>query len=424
MAALSSPLFHNCYFTVDSFVDRPHGMIDFDGAQALLLREASRMKASWPTERIAIDRAAGRVLAEDVRAEVPIPLFDYSAMDGYAVSTADLHGDGPFELSVAGESRTGGPEIRFEAGTSVRIFTGAKLPAGADAVLMQENAQRTADTIRFAASLRVGENVRRAGEDLRAGQTALERGTRISGFQLGLLATVERTEVLVAARPRVGILCTGDELRPPGRPGGAGLSESNSVSLAALVEQVGGTPFRLPLAPDSKESTVQALRAAAATCDVVLTVGGVSVGDHDVVRPALEALGGEIEFWKVRMKPGKPVMLARLGRALVLGLPGNPSSAQVTFALFGLPLLRAIQGDAEPVWRTRQLPLQTSVRQRAGRRNFYRGVIGEGGVRILDNQASGASTAMAWANCLVSIGEEVEELEPGSLVDVIAYTDL
>jgi molybdopterin molybdotransferase len=193
--------------------------------------------------------------------------------------------------------------------------------------------------------------------------------------------------------------------------------------LAALVETAGGIAVRAPLAKDEPDATREALATALASSDLLLTVGGVSVGDHDVVRPALEALGAHIDFWKVAMRPGKPLVLARHGRTLVLGLPGNPVSAQVTFALFGIPLLRALQGDRTPRPSVRRAHLTKAIRQRPGRRGFHRAILSGSDVSLLENQASGAVTAMAWANALVVVPAEVSELAAGQLVDVLAFAD-
>jgi len=375
-------------------------------------------------ERVSLDRAAGRVLAEDVRATVPVPLHDYSAMDGYAVDSADLVGGGPWTLPVVGQCRTGHPTALFQRGGAVRIFTGAALPAGANAVVMQENTTAEADAVVVRQAVRPGENVRRAGEDLRAGDVALARGTRLSGFQVALLATVDRAEVLVARAPRVGVLCTGDELRPAGNPGGPGLAESNGVALVALARQLGGEAARAPLLADDAVATRRALQQAASSYDVVLTVGGVSVGDHDLVRPTLVELGAEIVFAKVAIRPGKPVLLARLGGAWILGLPGNPASALVTFAFLGAPLLRALQGDREPLAEKRSLRLTSAFRQNPGRLGLYRGRTVGAEVEILSNQASGASTAMAWGNCFVLVPADVRELGAGDAVEVVLHAEL
>jgi len=399
-------------------------MIELSAALQILTNTVAESgRPAVGVERVSLSEAAGRVLAEDVHAAAPVPLHDYSAMDGYAVLTADLSGDGPWTLPVRGECRTGHPTARFEPGTAVRIFTGAGVPPGADAVVMQENATRDGELVMVRQAPRVGENVRRAGEDLASGALALARGTRLTGYQVGLLAAVDRSEVLVARRPLVSVLCTGDELRPPGTPGAVGLAESNGVALVALSEQVGARASALPILRDDAGATRVAIEQAAGRYDVVLTVGGVSVGDHDLVRPTLLELGAEVLFAKVAIKPGKPVMLARLGRAWVLGLPGNPASAQVTFALFGMLLLRSLQGDAHPAPARRLGRLAATFRQKPGRLGLYRARLEGADVTILDNQASGAATAIAWANCFAIVASDVEALPEGAPIEVLMHAD-
>lgn len=399
-------------------------MWDFQEAQDKVVQVA-RTAFSPGIERLVVSQAGGRVLAETVLSPVDMPAWDYSAMDGYAVHTREFEQGSSPELPVVGECQTGHPGVSVEPGTCVRIFTGAPIPPGANAVVMQENTTRTGDRVTFSQPPGPFENIRRAGEDLRAGDCVLTGGLRLSAYHLGLLASVERTEVLTARRPRALILCTGDELRPPGAAFERGsVAESNSVALAAMVGAVGGEATRGPLVKDTLPTMIETLRSGAERCDVLVTVGGVSVGDHDLVLPALTELGAEIYFHKVRIKPGKPVLFARLGRTLVLGLPGNPASAQVTFALFGVPLLRALQGDAEPVASLRTGRLAQPFRQKPGRRGFYRARLQGERVEIFSNQASGATTSMAWANGLAVIGEEESSLEAGAPVPFLAYNDL
>ncbi|NLE88854.1 MAG: molybdopterin molybdotransferase MoeA [Myxococcales bacterium] len=394
-------------------------MLDFDAARERILAAARPVSG----ERVPLWSAVGRVLAEDVHAAGDWPPFDYSAMDGYALRAADVTGAGPWELPVSAHQRTGQESAPLEPGTAARIFTGAALPKGADCVVMQEVVEREGDRVRLASAPRAGDNVRRRGEDLEAGALALRRGTRLSPYDLGLLASLDRVEVLVARRPQVTLLCTGDELRPPGGGPPHTIADSNGVAVSALAAQAGGIPRRAPLTRDEIAPTRDAIAEAAGTTDLLITIGGVSVGEHDVVRPALEELGATVDFWKVRMKPGKPLLLARLGDTTVLGLPGNPASALVTFTLFGLPLLRHMQGDRRSLPPLRRAELTAPLRQKTGRRGFYRAALDGDRVTPLSNQASGAVTAMAWANCLVVVPEDVSELSAGSLVEVLSFAD-
>lgn len=399
-------------------------MLDFREAQKKVVA-AARASLPCPAERLALVRAVGRVLAEEVVSPLDVPTLDYSAMDGYAVSTADFSSDDPVTLPMVGVCQTGHPGVDVRPGTCVRIFTGAHIPRGADAVVMQENTERARESVVFKTRPKSFDNIRRAGEDLKAGERVLSAGTRLTGFQLGLLATVERTEVLVARRPRVTILCTGDELRPAGYTlGERQLAESNSVALQALAVSAGADVAIGPIVPDEKEAMKQALALARRASDVIVTVGGVSVGDHDVVAAALVEVGADVVFHKVNIKPGKPVLFAKWGEKFVLGLPGNPSSAQVTFALFGYALLRALQGDESPLPLTRTALLTRSFQQKPGRVGFYRGRLRGDEVEILANQASGASTSIAWGNALVMLAEDVTSVDEGHRVPVFAFSDL
>jgi molybdopterin molybdotransferase len=405
-------------------------MLSFEEARAKILAGVARLGG----ERVPIAEAAGRVLAETLVAERPQPAFDQSAMDGYAVRLADLGGEGPFRLRVgAAESRAGRPAPAFEPGTACRIFTGAELPRGADAVIMQEEIARDGDWATFASRPRPRAHVRSAGEDIRPGQEAIAEGTRLHAGHLSLAASLDRGELQVARRPIVAIVCTGDELRPPGAAGGpASIPESNGVALAALVRQVGGEARVLPSVGDDLDATAAALGRALDGADLVLTVGGVSVGDHDVVRPALERAGVALDFYKVAIKPGKPLAFGRREAAgeltRVLGLPGNPASALTTFALFAAPLLRALQGDAAPLPVLLPARLESAVRHKPGRLEFVRVVLKRDGRDLvavpLANQASGATTTTGWATAFALIPLEAEELPGGSFVDVLRLADV
>ncbi len=396
-------------------------MIPFDDALRQILAAAPLMGS----ERVALGAAAGRVLAEELIAHTPLPTFDYSAMDGYAVAHRDFEGDGPWIFSVRGESRAGGPLVTLERSSVCRIFTGAPLPAGADAVVMQEDVTRERELAKFEQRPPVGAHIRRRGDDLAEGAVALDRGTRLTGFHLGLAAAVERSELLVARRPRVAILCTGEELRAPGSLATPGsVPDSNGPSLAALVSSAGGIAELMPRTRDDMEATQQALRAALHSADLLLTVGGVSVGEHDLVRAALESIGAELEFWKVQIKPGKPLAFGSFGRTRILGLPGNPVSAQLTFSIFGVPLIRAMQGDRKPLPVRGRARLARNFRQKPGRTSFYRATLAGDTVDLAQNQASGSTASLAYADALVIVPAEVEELAAGDSVELIRLAEL
>jgi molybdopterin molybdotransferase len=377
------------------------------------------------SERIELGLGVGRVLAEDLRSQSPLPGFDYSAMDGYAVARSAFTGEGPWSLPVVGESRAGALTAPLVVGSACRIFTGAPIPEGADMVVMQEDVTRDGNHARFATLPILGAHIRRRGEDLPEGAVALVRGTRLSPFHIGLAAAVDRNELLVARRPRVTILCTGEELRSPGSPPIPGtIPDSNGPSLAALVAAAGAIPTLAPRIGDTLESTEAALRAALRGCDLLLTVGGVSVGEHDLVRAALAHVGAELEFWKVQIRPGKPLAFGRHGETSILGLPGNPVSAQLTFALFGMPLLRAMQGDRAPIPARGHARLHDELRQKPGRMGFYRAQL-QGDLAIpAENQASGSAVSLARADALLILPADSVGLAAGESVEFIRLAEL
>lgn len=395
-------------------------MLTFEEALAKVLSGAPEPVP----ERVALEAALGRVLVEPLTAAMPLPPHDYSAMDGYALEAAALRGNGPWDLPIRGESRTGRAAPPLEPGSVCRIFTGAPLPPGADAVVMQEDVERSGDGARFVARPAAGQHVRRAGEDLAQGATALEARVRLGPYQLGLAAAVDRADVLVARRPRVTIVSTGDELRKPGSaPRPASIPESNGVAIAAMATRAGAEARLGPSSSDEQGATEQAIRAALDASDVVVTIGGVSVGDYDVVRPALQAAGVELDFYKVAIKPGKPLTVGRRGSTIVLGLPGNPLSAQVTFALFGLPLLRQMQGERITAPAPRSMRLGAAVKQRPGRRGYYPARTQGDVVTPLPGQSSGSTTSLAWADALIVVPMESSGCEQGALVDVLLLGD-
>jgi molybdopterin molybdotransferase len=349
-------------------------------------------------------------------------------MDGYAVATADLEGSGPFSLDVAGESSAGKEPPWLARGAACRIFTGAPVPERADAVIMQEHVTRDDDVVRFSARPRPGQNVRRAGEDLARDTVAIPARTRLTAGGLALAAMLGRAELTVSRRPVVTIVCTGDELRSPGdEPRPASIPESNSAPLAALARQAGAIVRIAPITRDDPRATLRAIEQALDGTDVLLTVGGVSVGDHDVVRPALEQAGVTLDFWRVAIKPGKPIAFGRSARASVLGLPGNPASAIVTFTLFGMPLLRAMQGDARPIPMPLRARLSAARKRSPDRLELVRAMLqldnGMLAARVHDNQSSGSATSLASSDGLAFVPAGEGSLEAGAFVDFLRWSD-
>lgn len=376
-------------------------------------------------ENIPLAEAVGRFLCADLASDRALPPFDYSAMDGYAVRCEDFSGAGPWQLPMSGESRAGKPNAGVAPNTTCRIFTGGALPAAANAVVMQENVSREGALVRFTESPVVGSNIRRRGEDLAQGQLAIRRGTRISPFHLGLLAALEVEHIRVWRKPKVVILCTGDELRRPGdAPRSGSIPESNGIAIAALVSRAGADATLGPLVPDDLAQAERHLDAALCEADVVLTIGGVSVGDHDVMRDAMSNQGVALDFWKVSIKPGKPLVVGRRGKQVVIGLPGNPVSAQVTCLLFVLPLLQAMQGAVEPGPRFSTGALTEPIRQKAGRRTFYRVTLSGNQITLARSQSSGSASSLAWADGLLMVHEESEGHQAGEVLPVLRFSDL
>jgi molybdopterin molybdotransferase len=316
------------------------GLPTIEEALALVLSHVRRLEL----ETVRVDDALGRVAGRDAVAEVDLPPFDSSAMDGFAVRAAET----PGELRLGGRSAAGRPaDAVLTSGVAFAISTGAVVPEGADAVVPVE-VTTTRDALVAVAAVRPGENVRPRGGDIRAGEVVVSAGSRLGPPQVGALAAAGIATLACARAPRVAVLATGTELRRPGEPLGPGeIYESNSTLLAAQLRSAGAQPWLLDPVADDAEATRAAL-ATGLEADVLITSGGVSVGRHDLVRPALAELGVEEVFWRVAVKPGKPVVFGRRGSTLVFGLPGNPVSSLVGFELFVRPALNALQGARSP----------------------------------------------------------------------------
>lgn len=379
------------------------------------------------SEQLNSFEALGRVLAQPVVSPVDVPPLDNSAMDGYAVRAADVAQAG-VTLPQAQRVAAGQVGAALQAGACARIFTGAPVPDGADAVVMQEHttADPAAGAVRFNEPVHAGQNIRRRGEDITQGQTVLQAGLRLTAAGLGVAASVGAAELSVFRQPRVGILTTGNELVMPGQalPAGA-IYNSNRHTLRGLAQAAGAQVRDLGIVPDQLEATRAALRDAAEHSDLVISSGGVSVGEEDHLRNAVLAEGG-LDFWALAIKPGKPFVFGWLNRAdgsraLYMGLPGNPVASYVTFLLLARPVLAVLAGEAWALPQALSLVADFSWPKADKRREFARARLGaDGRVTLYPNQGSGVLTSAVWADGLVDLlpGQTVQ---PG---DTVAYLPL
>jgi len=398
----------------------------------LTVTEATRMilDAVAPREPriMSLAEAADCVLASDVLATIDLPLWDNSAVDGYAVRSADVAGaseNNPIHLRVAGEIPAGkSPEHKLEPQTCVRIFTGAPIPPGADAVVMQEDTKPHHEGyIAVLESAEPGESIRRAGDDVTKGEVVLRAGTLLGPSQQGIAAALGLATVAVRPRPRVGVLVTGAEIVEPGKPLRAGqIYDCNSYTVSGLAKRAGAEAVDLGIADDTREDLTEKIDYGLSECDAVITVGGVSVGQYDLVKDVLQELGCEQRFWQVAMRPGKPLVFAVRGDKFVFGLPGNPVSAAVTFLLLVRPALLKLRGLSN--WDLPQVKaeIEEDFVNRGDRQHYMRGHVEKRGenwsVRPLPRQGSHVLSSLANANCLVAVPAG-ENFERGKIVSLL-----
>jgi molybdopterin molybdotransferase len=377
-------------------------------------------------EPVALREALGRVLARDVVSPVSLPLWDNASMDGYAVRAADVQGasaDSPIRLRVVETIAAGARGTRVVGpGEAARIMTGAPVPEGADCVVRVEDTAVRGDVVEIRDDRDAGANVRAAGEDVRTGAVVVRAGTMLGAAHVGVLASVGCARPVVYRRPRVAILATGDELVSLDAfdevLAGRRIVSSNSYSLEAAVRAAGGEPVPLGIAPDDRDALADRLRSADG-CDLILTSGGVSVGDFDYTREVVTRLGGALSLWRVRMRPGAPIGFGRLFGAPWLGLPGNPVSALVTFELFARPLLRTLAGSTRPHRRSVPVVLDEDVVLRAPLTHFLRCVLADGEdgwlrARLTGAQSSGMLTSMSSADALLIVPPEPMTVAAGT----------
>ncbi|MGA2533322.1 MAG: gephyrin-like molybdotransferase Glp [Candidatus Aminicenantales bacterium] len=396
-------------------------MIDYRRA----LREVVAKAKPLGPESVPLADALGRTLARGIRAREPLPPFSKATMDGYAVRAADTRpAKSPVELAVVEDLPAGRVSRRaIGPGQAVRIMTGAPLPKGADAVVMVEDTERTEGGVRILNAVRPGDNIGEAGEDVRKGELVLNKGADIGPAEVGMLAALGVASVPVARRPVVAIIATGDEIVEPGRRTRSGqIRNSNGHALRAMALQAGARADYLGIARDRNASLKRKI-GKARRADILVLSGGVSVGDYDLVKNELRDMGVRPVFWRVRIKPGKPVFFGLHGRQLVFGLPGNPTSAMVTFHLFVRPAIDKTLGRKAPGLRAGKALLEHEIALKPGRTQFLRAVLAGDGPELRVNpfpdQKSGVLRSMVGSRALIVVPADVSRIEKGSSVEVL-----
>jgi molybdopterin molybdotransferase len=404
------------------------GLLTVAEAQARILEGVTPVAA---TESLPVRDALGRVLAEDIVSPIDVPSHTNSAMDGYAVRAADLPASGVREFPVPGTSWAGRPWLTpIEPGQAVQIMTGGMMPTDADTVVMQEHAERDGNTVRIGSGHRRGQNVRAAGEDIATGQQVFSPGKRLTAADTGVLASLGLGGVRVFRRPRVAFFSTGDELRSVGQPLGPGeIYDSNRYTLYGMLKKLDVEIIDMGVVRDKRELIEQAFHDAAAGADAIITTGGVSVGEADFVKETLEKLGN-MSFWKIAMKPGRPVTFGHIRDAVFFGLPGNPVSVMVTYFQFVRPALLKMAGETGALGAfTLRARTTSALRKRPGRYEFQRGVLeqsapGEFTVRSAGAQGSGILRSMSEANCFILLDPDRTSVEIGEEVEVQPFQNL
>lgn len=410
----------------DGCTPDPSALKSVDEAVAYLLERACPVTES---ESVALDAALGRVLAESAVAATDVPPWDNSAMDGYAVRSADLDAAGaPVRLPVSQRIPAGRAGAALVPGSAARIFTGAPIPPGADQVVIQEVCTGTPDAVEIRAAPAPGANIRCAGEDLCAGTQFLAAGTRLAPQHLGLAASVGLARLTVARRLRVAVFSTGDELVRPGAPLGPGqIYNSNHYALEGLLHALGCVVEDLGVVPDRLDATCEALGQAARRADLILTSGGVSVGEEDHLKPAVERLG-RLELWRIAVRPGKPLAFGTVAETPILGMPGNPVSLFVTFCLFARPFILRAQGRGDTAVPSVPLPAGFEWTRPDRRREYLRArptrdAHGAVSLEVHSSRSSGVLSSTVWAQGLAVIPEG-RTLHRGDPVDYLPFTEL
>ncbi|MFZ8861850.1 MAG: gephyrin-like molybdotransferase Glp [Thermocrinis sp.] len=400
-------------------------MMPYEEALSIVLSHCSTL----PTERVYLLDALGRVLAEDVISEEDRPSFDNSAMDGYAVHWEDIK-DAPVELLVAGEIPAGAEEtFELPKGCAIKIFTGAPIPKGATAVVPVEYTEAKDGKVLIKEAFKEGANIRRKGEELKAGEVVLQKGTILRHYEVGLLASLNKVQVEVSRRPRVAVLSTGDEIKDLGEPitKPSQIRTSNGYTLMAGISLAGGEPHYLGIVPDEPDRLKKAL-SQLEDYDVFITTGGVSMGDRDYIKTLVEEVGVKVHFHKVRIKPAKPILFGtyKEGKGLFFGIPGNPVSCAMAFDLIVKPALLKMQSAKDYTPKTLWAKLKRDFSRRdPERREFVRAILSLEGQQLVcdfsQKLQSHMLTSYVGANCYMVVREGVKELKGGELVEVVLF---
>lgn len=404
----------------------PHSLSFEDALQRIV----ATVKPLTTQRCVSLREALDGITAQAVRAPMNVPPFVNSAMDGYAINSADIPASGDSRLKVLGKSFAGKPFAgNIKPGECVRIMTGAVVPEGADTVIMQEHARVDGDHIVISAGHKKGQHVRHPGDDFKTGDTIIQAGERLTPSRLGLLASVGVTELQILRKPVVAFFSTGDELKGIGqtlRPGD--IYDSNRYLLFGMLKKLGVDYLDMGVIADVKSDIEQALQQASACADMIITSGGASVGEADFIKQILDDIG-EVNFWKIAMKPGKPLAFGKIGNKLFFGLPGNPVSAMATFYLFVQPTLRLLEGEKAEAAIQLRARTTSLLRKQPGRKDFQRGILhvnsqGELQVDSTGTQGSHMLTSMAKANCFIVLPREAGNIEAGNEVDVLLFNGL
>lgn len=402
------------------------GLISLEDAQQKMLQQLTPISDSL---NVSLFEAAGRITAKPILSPIDVPSFDNSAMDGYALRLADIAPERV--LPVAGKAFAGAPfNGAWPAGSVIRIMTGAPIPVGCDAVVMQEQTEQRDGGIVITAPVQAAQNIRRIGEDIQAGKQVLDAGVRLGAAELPLLASLGIAEVSVLRKLRVAIFSTGDELQAVGQPLAEGqIYDTNRFTVALMLNKLGCEVIDLGVIADDQAALRTAFTEADRQSDVVISTGGVSVGEADFTRAMLEELGA-ITFWKLAIKPGKPFAFGRLANSWFCGLPGNPVSAAVTFYQLVQPLLATLTGQTTRIMPLRQRARATQrLKKSPGRLDFQRAILSRGDDGVLEVRSTGAQgshvfSSFALANCFVVLERDRGDVEPGEWVEIEAFNSL